>query len=521
MSTPDTTPTQGGIPPGSGEPGNRRGQQDPAEARAAAAREAAAKALTASTSILSDTVKQLGGWVKNVATQSVEGVKEYLSGGATTILEDIKSSLTAEIHEFGYLGQKFTQATDGAFNMLKGAMGSTKTLFSHISGKLDEKKEAENAMKEAAMAKADGDMTIYHEELKRLKEEKKRNDLLEKLNRKNTERAAKIEEKIQKENQKLLNAKSDSERLERIEKIKLLEQQKEATEALLQQAAAPAPSNDENTGGECNSCEKLDTLNENTEEARKAQQQAAEDARQTAERHREDNERRFQEAQDNESERHSELLWAGIKNALTASLPGWLTVGAVGGLLLAVGGFIYSRWPEMVQGFKYLMEDITELRDKVTMAINDGIEKVMKWGGDLLNWANNLLPTFVEWWKMNMPNWMGGYDDDTKQQIRDDQQAAKDKELAAEKQASAAKAAAAQQAELQRQASAEDAAAKAETLKNEAQKIKDETEKADKQKTGGNNTSTVIKGGDTTAITQAASAGKPSAAAPVTRSGPK
>jgi len=510
MSTTDTTPTQGGLPPGSGEPGNRRGQQDPAEARAIAAREAAAKALTASTGILSDTVKQLGGWVKGVATQSVEGVKEYLSGGATTILEDIKSSLTSEIHAFGYLGEKFTQGSADAFSMLQGAMGSTKNLFSHISGKLDEKKEADNAMKEAALAKADGDMTVYHEELKRLKEEKKRNELLEKLNRKNTEGAAKIEEAIQKENKKLLNAKSDAERLERIEKIKLLNQQKDATEALLQQAHQAPSSSEKNDGGECNSCEKLDTLNANTEDARKAQEKAAEDARQTAERHREDNDRRFQEAQDNENDRHSELLWAGIKNAMTASLPGWLTVAAVGGLLLAVGGFIYSRWPEMVQGFKYLMEDIGELRDKVTMAINDGIEKVMKWGTDLLNWANNLLPTFVEWWKMNMPDWMGGYDDTTKQQIIAAQKAAEAKQVAADN-AAAAGQAAAQQAELQRKAEAK-AALEAENLKKGNQKITDENEKADKQKTAGNNTSTVIKGGDTTAITQAANANKPAGA---------
>ena len=133
------------------------------------------------------------------------------------------------------------------------------------------------------------------------------------------------------------------------------------------------------------------------------------------------------------------------------------------------------------------------MRDKVSMAINDGFEKVMKCVNDLLNWANNLLPTFVEWWKMNMPEWMGGYDDTTKQQIIAAQKDAEAKQVAADTAAATRKAA--QQAELQRQAEAK-AALEAENLKNGNQKIKDENKKADKQKTAGNNTSTVIKGGD-------------------------
>lgn len=505
MSTTDTTPTQGGLPPGAGEPGNRRGQQDPDDIRRDQQRTEATNALSSASNILAETVKQLGGWVKDVKNESIDGIKNYFSSGTKTILGDVQKALTAEIHAFGYVGEKLTQATAGSYQMLKGAVASTKDIFSNIKQRRADSIAADEAMKQAALAKADGDLIIYNEELKRLKEQKK-----------NEEHLAKVEKQLQKENEKFLKAKTDEQKAERLEKMRLLEEQRKQIQSLLPQEDKNTAEKEEPKGGEeCNQCEASDKIAEKieilTDEVDENAAEAARQAEATAERIRAENQERHEEDQENADERHSETMFAGIKNAIIASLPGWLTVVAVGGLLAAVGLLVYSRWPQMVGGFNALKEDVIGLRDKVTMAINDGIEKVMKWGSDLLDWAKNLLPSFVEWWKMNMPTQLGGYDSDVKAQklaaLADEEKKYKENQ---EKIAQETAALEKQKADKQKQTAEE-----ARRLAAENQKTKDENEKEkDKRQTASNNTSTVIKGGDTTAITQAPSARKAMPASP-------
>ncbi len=106
--------------------------------------------------------------------------------------------------------------------------------------------------------------------------------------------------------------------------------------------------------------------------------------------------------------------------------------------------------------------------------LNDGIEKVLNWGKELMDWANNLIPRFFEWWKMTMPEMVGGYDYDTKEAKRKE---LREKDRLAEQQRAKAVAA----AELEKKTQADRQAKELEAQRVANQKIIDKKAIIDKR----------------------------------------
>lgn len=422
MTTPEGR--QGGVPPGAGDPHNRAGQDGPGPSGDLSD---AAGDLAKNTSILTKAVEKLGGWVKSASKASVEGIKGYISGGASQILNDLKSTLTQEILAFGYLGQMALQLAGATSTLFFGAVGFLKKSLAQRMGIDKESKEYIKQMKLAAAEKAKGDITIYNEEMARLQKKWE-----------NEKAAEKIQKDIDKQEAKFLKAKNQWQQSQALGEMELLKKKKglleeeneesdraargeKKTEARPVVQRAPKPDTTPSSESDENAVlEKLDVVDNSIQESSYTIIDAIFEANEKSNAAIKESLTKLNDEADERSLVERGVAWA---QAALIAAPGWLTIAAIalgiGSLYGIMAYLVYTRWPEIVGGFNALKEDLGNLRDKVVETIVDKVEQVVQFGQKLVNWANNLLPNFIEWWKMSVPEWMGGYKDTEKQAIKD------------------------------------------------------------------------------------------------------
>ena len=500
MSTsPEGSP--GRIASGSGEPENRAGQGD---AREDQARTEATRGLGESSNRLAKMVEKLGGWLDVTTRRGLDETKGLIVGGARTLFDDLKGKLTSEIEAFGYIGQKLTQASTATWGLITKATGA-------VGRVIEERKEARAARKleekeiiDQAMAKSRGNKLLFDKEYDILKEKQKNEKEIEKL-----------EKKILKEQTKLINSKSESAKKEHLEAIKHLNAEKaklmpvDKKPKLPADRVAPADSSKEMVEVQKELVVKVDDLSSVIKENTKT---ISGEISESTERLNNENDRRFDESEHNSDERHREAgLW-GKMNAILASLPGWLTVAAVAGLMGIAGYLVYTRWGDIVGGFNALKEDLIGVKDNIVEAFNNKVQQVVDFGNKLVEWANNLLPSFIDWWKMTMPESFGGYNDEERaarqKQIEEEQAAFKTQQEAKARQDQIEQQSR-EKAAADRKQQASNTAEVAERTNKETKAIADANAKAQQNKQSApSNVQTIVQGGNSTNVHGAPNANK-------------
>ena len=497
-----TTPAPG-VPPGAGEPQNRAGQED--AAREQKKKVEAAKELANSTSALTKVVTSLGGWVQKTSKEGLGLIKQE-AGKAFTSL---KSWVINEVHEFGWIGEKLTQVSGLAFAGMKNLGGA---IWTKMREDAKQRKELDVAAKKQALIESGGNKRIYEDRLKKIKEEQQKQIAIEKLEKKMLKDQEKFLKTNNEEKKKALGLEIRKSR----KAIDLLnaqeEQQKKAekTEPVIPKVkpkeeagefvGSPRPEDEDTKKAILDISE---AVKENSKTLDLSIQTSADRiiAAQKA---------GFKEADDSADERASWYDKLAAARAILVALPGWLTVMAVGGLMAVAAYLVYTRWEDIVGGFNALKQDILDMRDKIVTAVVDKIEEVVKFGNKLLDWAANLLPSFIEFWKMSVPVWMGGYSDTQKQDIT----AAREAKAAEEAKTAASEQAAAQKKQLD--ATQKQTEVVTDTSNTAQQAAKDNTDVKNNNDANArppapvSNNSAVVQGGNSTNVHGAPNAGKPS-----------